>query len=86
MRKVSGRRKHEKLEFLKTERCATLFTQIHSQQVSETTLLLARDVEFRSVLKRINVYDEIEDDENPLEGRIFTGYVIPPVSFQRTVG
>ncbi|XP_028967032.1 PI-PLC X domain-containing protein 3 [Galendromus occidentalis] len=60
---------------------AVHITGLNATLLGESTLVLARDAEFRSVLKRIKVYDEIEDDENPSEGRVFTGFVIPPTNF-----
>lgn len=51
----------------------------HFLKMNEGSVVLSRDMEFRSILKRMVIYDEIEDDQIPGEGRIYTGYNIPPV-------
>ncbi|XP_022655468.1 uncharacterized protein LOC111248040 isoform X2 [Varroa destructor] len=64
---------------------AVHFSGLNTSLVTDGCLVLARDWEFRSILKRINIHDELEDDEDPTEGRIFTGYVIPPSNFSAQI-
>lgn len=56
-----------------------IYMAIFSIKVNEGSVVLARDKEFRSILKRFPIYEEIENDHIPGEGRIYTGYNIPPV-------
>lgn len=60
---------------------AVFLSGLNSSLVSNSSLVIAKDAEFRQVVKRMSVYDEIEDDVDPTSGRVLTGLIISPTYF-----